>query len=534
MKPARRNDIRWTREFQGVFQGNSPENIPFGSFTDALDFEIYPNGQIAPRMGYSRYSDGAAPDGNEVRTVFFANFDGTVRTLVATDDNIYEVASDGTWSLITTVATPGKRMCFTMMNEAAAPIVVWGNGEIQPQKWDGTTVTDLGPEAPKGRPISWKNYLIFFNIKNAPGRVQFAIDPGDPDTFIDAGLSEHFIEVIGAVTSVFIYGTPIIFTAERAEVYRGEPDQLTGSDVLSTTIGCVSHESVTNAAGYLCWVSQAGPMIWDGGGIFPMDNLGNPTDLNNSNIQTDVKNISYSDTTYISAAYFSLEKRYFFSAKIQPVAGGDKFYRTWVYDFPRRAWMPWSLATTAIATGMPAGKSSEKVYVGRPDGAVLQSVRGMLTGDFVDEGAVDADNEEYEYFISSGAHDMEYPDDEKIFRRFWFVASFVEGDENPGERMLQVEYYGDFASVAQTNNTLTTSERGFILNVNRLADENDPTTFDEARLNDVERGVYREPFVMRAKHMRFKIYGQGRDTAVALSRLAIEFRPVVRRYLRIP
>ncbi|MFH0960444.1 MAG: hypothetical protein V1897_17270, partial [Pseudomonadota bacterium] len=118
-----RPDTTWVRKWGGVVQDSSPEVLPPGMLIDALNYEIDGRSGLAPRTGFGLYSATTAPDGRPIRTIFVADFDGTYRVLVATDQNVYEFTySTDTWTHVYARASGTKKMLFCMLNSAFAPI----------------------------------------------------------------------------------------------------------------------------------------------------------------------------------------------------------------------------------------------------------------------------------------------------------------------------------------------------------------------------------------------------------------------------
>jgi hypothetical protein len=507
----------WIRRFGGVVQDAIPEQIPVGMLADALNYELTPEGGLHPRLGYKLYAPTGTPDGRAIKTIFAADFDGTIRLLIATDQHVYEFAkATDTWSLVYTIVnTAAKRMTFCLLNAATAPVVVFGNGADDLKKWDGTTVSNC-LNAPIGRPVAFKNYIAVFDIPDHPGRVQFAVNPGDTDTWSYGGQIKT-LEMRGKVTSIYPFGGGlVVFTDVRTEYFVGDPDYAQTMSVLSETIGCASHETVVDCAGYLTWLSQAGVVTWNGSAMFPSSNLSDP-DVSDgvvrSRCQRDIDRIAWDQRGLISAYYDPAKKKYYLSAKLRAVIGGDAFWRTFVYDFKYGGWFPWDLECTGADIFVESGQRQVPL-VGTSSGALL----ARSTENFYDEGL--ASNREYPYWARFGDYDFDAPNHEKLFREIILGAGGVIEDVLPGDRTLNISLRGEFDRIAVDDVEMENPTGGFRLSISVLGD----------RLSSGYRFAEpRQPIAIRCKHINWRIHGQGSGNAVNLTAIAFSYKPTVKR-----
>jgi hypothetical protein len=507
----------WIRRFGGVVQDGIPEQIPLGMLADALNYELTAEGGLHPRLGYKLYAPTGTPDGRPIRKIFAADFDGTIRLLIATDQHIYEfVKASDTWTSIYTIAnTSAARMTFCLLNANTAPIVVFGNGADPLKKWDGTTVENC-ENAPVGRPVAFKNYIAVFDVPNQPGRVQFAVNPGDPDTWVYGGQIKA-LEMRGKVKSIFPFGGGlVVFTDVRTEYFVGDPDFAQSMSVLSETIGCASHETVADCAGYLVWLSQAGVVTWNGSALFPTGNLSDP-DVSDgvirSRVQRDIDRIAWDHRELISGYFDPARKKYYISAKLRAVIGGDAFWRTFVYDFKFGGWFPWDLECTA-ADIFVENNQRQVPLVGTNTGALLDRSKES----FSDEGLV-ADRE-YPYWARFSDYDFELPNHEKLFREILIGAGGVVENVPPGDRTLNISLRGEFDRIAVDDVEMDNPTGGFRLSISVLGD----------RLSAGYR--FAEPMkriAIRCKHLNWRIHGQGRDNAVNMTAIAFSYKPTVKR-----
>ncbi len=507
----------WIRRFGGVVQDAIPELIPLGLFADALNYELTQEGGLHPRMGYKLYAPTGTPDGKPIRAVFAADFDGTIRRLIATTHNVYEfIKSTDTWTHIYTIVnTTAARMSFCLLNAATAPIVVFGNGADPLKKWDGTTVSSCA-NAPIGRPIAFKNYVTVFDIPGHPGRVQFSTEHGDPDTWV-YGDQIKTLEMRGKITSIFPYGGGlVVFTETRTEMFVGDPDYAQTMNVLSETVGCSSHETVADCQGNLVWLSQAGVVAWNGAAMFPTMNLSDPDvsdGVMKSRIQRDIDRIAWDQRQLISAFYDPARKKYYLSAKLRAVIGGEAFWRTFVYDFKFGGWFPWDLECTAADLFVENGSRQIQV-IGTNSGALLT----RSTENFHDEGL--AGNREYPYWARSGDYDFEMPNHEKLFREVIIGAGGIIEDVLPGDRTLLLSLRGEFDRIAVEDVSIDNPTGGFRLGISVFGD----------RLSSGYR--FAEPMqriAIRAKHINWRFSGQGRSNAINLTAIAFTFKTTVKR-----
>jgi len=510
----------WIRQWGGVVQRGVPEHVAPGMFLDALNFEISSQGELSPRLGFELLASTGTPDGKAIRTIYPADMDGTLRLLAATSDNVYEykIATE-TWALVQAITNKTARpMLFATLNAATNPIVVFGNGADVLRKWDGTTVLACGGSAPTGRPIAYKNYLAVFDIPNKPGKVLFSYYNGNPDIWDVDGI-ERFLEMRGKVTGVFAFTGLVVFTQTRAELFLGDPDQAQGMQPLSETVGCVNHATIADCGGTLVWLSQAGVAAWDGAGRFPAMLLSSPDagDAASSSIRRDIDRIAWDTAGESCAVYHPARQRYLLGVQLRASAAGETFWRTMTFDFLRKAWHPWDLESGALATMVQTSTGRQIVVNGTSEGALrIQSDSAV-----VDEGLT-ADTE-YEYWAQSPFWDGGEPNADKWWRRLTVGSTGLLGDAPAiagGLRTVKFEISGEFGRLDLDNISVRTTQGGFILGVSVLGD----------RLSS--GNWYLEspaPMALRAKHMAWKVFGQGVANAVTLAALGWTFRMGVKR-----
>lgn len=508
----------WIRRFGGVVQNAIPEQIPLGMFADALNYELTSDGGLHPRLGYKLYAAAAAPDGKPIRTIFAADFDGVIKLLVATSHHVYFfVKSSDTWTSIYTITnTTAARMSFCLLNAATAPVVVFGNGADALQKWNGTT-TSACTGAPIGRPIAFKNYVCVFDIPDHPGRVQFAVEHGDPDVWSYGGQIKT-LEMRGKITSAFSYaGGLVVFTETRTEMFVGDPDYAQSMNVLSETVGCAAHETVCDCQGMLVWLSQAGVIAWNGAATFPTTNLSDPDTSDGSarsRVQRDVDRIAWSSRDLISAYFDPARKKYHLFAKLQASLGGEVFWRCLVYDFKYGAWFPWDLEGTAAETFIDSSTGRQTPLIGTFEGTILTRSTEVLT-----DAAVGS-TRGYDYWARSGDYDFEMPNHEKIFREVIFAFGTNIEDTSLGPRTITIALRGEFDRISAADASVVSETGGFVLDVTVLGSElAEGYRFSERMVR----------VAIKAKHINWRFFGSGSGNAVNLTSMAFSFRPVANR-----
>lgn len=517
------NEPVWVKEFAGVVQGFSPEKIPLGAWADALDFEINDDGAVCPRTGFTLYGATPTPDGRGIKTIYNADFDGTTRTLVATDQHVYEFTyATGTWSLVYTITDAGARMTFAMLNAAASPIVVFGNGKINLKQWDGSVVTDCDAvNAPKGRPVAYKNYIVCFECDGAPGKVQFSTDPGDPTAWLLNGVP-LFFECRGKVKGLYPFaGGLVVFTEYMAQLFNGDPSAPIGLTTLSETIGCQAQESIKDCGGTLIWLSRAGILGWTGGGAFPSANLSEGK-ATASNLKRDFRRIAWDLPDGINGEYMAWENAYFLTAQLRDTAAGTPFNRTFKLELDGMNWWPWSAENTALAVvRSPVSEDAGKeMLLGGTSGGYL---RWWTDTGFIDTTSSDTT---YEYFIESGDIDFDQPDADKLVRAITMGTSAKIGSIALSNRTVTLNLRGDFDRVALSATSQPVSPAGFILDIDRVID---PPATGVALTDSYRYFEVRTPFTIRCKHFKFKIRGSGKTGAIPLYAFMLEWRPGVRR-----
>lgn len=501
------------------------EEIPLGMFSDAIDYELTDDGQLSPRLGFEPYTDLTTPDGKPVRTIYPADWDGSVKLMVATSDHVYHYdITLGTWTSIYAIpTTTAKRMTFALLNGATSPLLVFGNGTDPLQKWNGTT-TSACAGAPAGRPVAYKNYLAVFDVSGQPGRVQFSINPGDPDTWLYGGVA-RFLEMRGKVTAVFPYVGLMVFSSTRTEIFHGDPDAPSGMQTLSETIGCVAYETIADCGGVVRWLSQAGVMEWDGGGSFPARNVSNPAaDVGNayngrkksvySSVQRDIDRAVWEEEHHLSACYLPSRNAYLLAMRIRAVAAGASVWRVFVYFASHQAWFPWSAEHTALAT-LIVPSDKRQILLGGTTSGVLRRPSTRYLKDIDISGGVNVETE-YEFWAKSGDYDFGDPDSDKTLRRVSLATQGQIGDRISGNRTFQIYLWGEFGRTGMAAPSIDISTGGFILGINVLGDA----------LTTSQRFVEAStPCALRAKHFTFKVFGKGAAQALAVSALCFHVRP---------
>jgi hypothetical protein len=508
MRQPQPKEITWVSQFGGVYQSTPGERIPLGAWSDALNHRFTLSGELTARPGAEKIVTEAG--GLPIISEFMADFDGTIRRLVATMTKVYELLDNDTLSLLYTFPTSHHRPTFAQLLEASSTVVVFGNGKDRAQKWDGSTVSDCVADTPNGRPIVWSNYLGFFDIDGYPGLVQFAIAPNDPDSWYDINGDGIYLYAVGQVTSAYPYaGGLIVFTVTRADFYTGDPGLGFAPNPLSKVVGCVEHFTVVDCDGLLFWVGRGGGYVWDGGGVFPSDLLTSPHDNTKSNIGEDARTFTWEDMTVFSSAYLPAKKQLWLSGQKRPIPGGDIVNRTWIYFFDYAAWMPWDLEARSLSVYAPISGMQEEILMGSVDG----SIRKLAFGTYSDVSA--STTTEYQFYLEAGDLDMGAPNHEKTFRGIHFHVRKPEGDLITAARTIHVQLMGDFLSDIQQSGDVDITSPGFILGVSILGtDALAPFREDEKFIR----------FGIRTKHFRFKIFGEGADNAAAISSLGLELR----------
>jgi len=512
--------VTWFREFGGVCIGGDPEQIPFNAFSDALNFELSAGGQLAPRQGFNKFTASAVPDGSRVVSMASLDWDGDRKLLVASQKRIYFYNTTlDTWTQIypaTDVDYSGSgRPTFALLDGNAAPFVIIGNGTFPLQKWAGTGACsavsgDAGlPSA--GRVMAFKNYLVVWDIPNYPGVVQFAINPGDEATWLVGGV-ERYIDMHGTVTSCVDFNGLVVFTANRAELFSGDPDAPGGMVTLSATIGCAVHETAVDCAGVLVWLSHGGVMAWDGSGKFPTACVSDPDDPGATRVQRLLEQTYWTGIGSASAAFHPRKKQYFLTFEYQGVAAGPKTWKTLVLHFGKSvAWHPWDLEATCYTVTI-GPKSTELLLAGATTGWV----RREESGDFTDYGGALGDVS-FDYFLKTGDWDGGDPNSQKLWRAVYISTSGIVGDVATGSRAIVLAARGEFDRSGGDEYSMDIAAGGFVLGFG---------TLPGVLLDNPRFIVKRAPIALRSKRFNLTIAGTGKENALSISAIGIEAFPI--------
>lgn len=187
------HQTQWITQWGGICQGRHDSLIPDGYFADAVNYCLNPDGSLGPRPGTEILSK--FPDGRKCIKVFFADWDGTPRLFAATTHHIYRYIPDDPstepvepwsserWTEVWQWTTPCTRASFALINPNTDPHIVIGNGidamVVYKESYGLPEVHAITePNAPRGLPIEFKNYVAVFGIVDHPGRVQFNVVNG--------------------------------------------------------------------------------------------------------------------------------------------------------------------------------------------------------------------------------------------------------------------------------------------------------------------------------------------------------------------
>lgn len=509
------------KNFRGVLQKATTDQLPENVLADALNYTITDNGELAPRTGFELFADDKTPDGLPILSICAADMDGEILILVATANNIFSYDPDtDVWATVYAIAeadrNPGHRPTFAPMNQNAAPFVVVGNGKMHPQILEysaGWTASACGADTPHGRPVSYRNYLVFFDIASAPGKVAFGWYPGDPDTFKVDGI-EKYLEMRGTVTAVWAFPTGLlVFSGTRTEVFIGDPDQPTGMQVLSETVGCVSFESIADCNGIVFWVAQGGVMVWNGGGNFPSACISKPDDGNASNIARDFDLIAWDELDKITGAYNPLERQYMISAKID-TTGSDTVWRTWVYDLADAAWYPWDLEATAM-TGVIDPATSRNYVLNGTSGGLLRIQSDDTMVDATDDAAAGT-TFEYDYWFKLPDMDFGLPEQSKLCRAVGITSPGALKKLPVGVRTVEMWLRGEYEDFQTDEISMAANSGGFILGINLVGDE-------LSTASRMKRAI--ATCNILAKYINIYSSGKGVANAVPISEILVEWRP---------
>lgn len=503
------HETLWLNRWSGICQGRFETDVPPGYFRDAMNFYISASGAIAPRGGFSSLT--RTPDTLPPIAIYPVDWDGALNIFIATEEHVYRmtftIAEVPVWTLIHTWTTDAVKCTFAPINTSTSPHIVFGNGADKMLRYDGTTTTALPDEAPKGFPVAYKNYLAVFGISGYPGRVQFNINNGDTEVWLNGGIART-LELQGTVTAIYPFTGLLIFTDRRTEIFSGDPDAVEGNSVLSETVGCVEHKTVVEAEGFVVWLSYSGITYWNGGGVFPTGILSDPEGERLSNISEDMRRVSWQDRKLFSFTYNPVLRQLFAAIRIQKKDYSGTEFRTYMYDFYNQSWFPWDLESYTMAVSISPTSSKAMTLSGMSDGTIAYSQPGQSNASHRDEKA--ASYREFDYYIKSGAFDFGTLEYDKTLRAVTFRLSPTSGSE--GTREIDMAFFGDFIDTETTDTTDLSF--GFVLGVGRLGD----------LLTGVEDLERRRPVAIRAKFLAWKIQGKGSVNSMPIQAIGLSFR----------
>lgn len=540
MRSQQQIQTTWIRNFGGVCQYPGNTKNPLYLLADALNYYQNDRGELVARKGHVKYFDQTVPDGLEIRSTFVVEFREGKKILLATDRHVYEMFENRFEEIYELEALSKYPISFALVNEASIPVVVFGNGHIPLKKWDGAVITNCGGGAPRGIPISYKNYIAVYNIEGQPkGRIQFnALKLGisDPDLWEDpiSGIF-RYIDISGEITALKETFGLLVFCYNKTFLLTGDPEGWGNLSRLPSNIGCISQHLVIDCEGSIVWVDRTGIYSWDGSGAFPTNKLNFSGDLTVSNIGKDFDAIPRESLIKSAIHYSPLQKTLYFSSRNYETAYNNK---TWIYDFKRSAWFPWSYGFSAFVF---FEIRDVEIRIGFSfDGYPLKIAAGEERND---------NGTPYYFFILFPDIDMGDAMSAKIWRAFHL------GCRGLGLNRINGIYYGDFEddpdisivdrfkldetrlgsrfqSLALTRKSISDTQvfsfdfnsGGFILGGTF---DGGASRLDEGTLDPPKRYIIkRVPVSLRAKYLRLYIYGSEAQEAVPINEIGIEWRYV--------
>ena len=517
------HQTNWINQWGGICQGRHDSLIPVGYFYDCENYCLNPDGTLGPRPGLEVLA--TCPDGFPPIKVFTGDWDGTPIMLVSTKKHVYKFdKTNNTLILIYTWSSTCKRASFALINPNTNPHIVMGNGIDAMAVYDGTTATALTEaSAPKGLPIEYKNYVAVFGIPDHPGRVQFNVKNGhistsDGDTddpWLYGGIPRT-LELQGEVSALCAYNGLMIFTDRRTELFIGDPDEAQGQQVLSNTIGCANPDSVCEAEGSVYWIAQQGICRWDGGGAFPAEIISDAGAERPSNISEDMRKINWQNRQKFSCCYDYINRRiYFFIEHYKKIP--EKVLTQSVFDFELRtaSWFRWTFDEDfGINKIYFCNVPTELGETTQLDGRLILSGNSnkvmLINFDIYHEQFKDLNND-YNYFIKSGAMDMGTTEFDKIFRA---VTLKILPNYKNYNGAQEIDLYGYADNQPTEQKAIFRASFNFIMGVSLMGD----------RLTMMYATEQRRPIAFKSKYFAFELKGKGPGNALPICALGISFR----------
>ena len=158
------------RDFSAGKNSRLPGNlIPDNAVQDILNWEFNVNGGPKTRNGTSKYNPIAVGAGGAITGMFLCKYNDGTRKFVVSEGTELHVDAAGVFSSIKTGLTNGQYPQMAML----ANLAVFVNGAEAPQKYNGTTVSDLGGSPPADPSIicAHRNHLFMAGASADPSKI---------------------------------------------------------------------------------------------------------------------------------------------------------------------------------------------------------------------------------------------------------------------------------------------------------------------------------------------------------------------------
>ena len=324
------------------------------------------------------------------------------------------------------------------------------------------------------------------------------------------------LELQGEVSALCAYNGLMIFTDRRTELFIGDPDEAQGQQVLSNTIGCANPDSVCEAEGSVYWIAQQGICRWDGGGAFPAEIISDAGAERPSNISEDMRKINWQNRQKFSCCYDYINRRiYFFIEHYKKIP--EKVLTQSVFDFELRtaSWFRWTFDEDfGINKIYFCNVPTELGETTQLDGRLILSGNSdkvmLINFDIYHEQFKDLD-EDYEFFIKSGAMDMGTTEYDKIFRA---VTLKILPNYKNYNGAQEIDLYGYADNQPTEQKARFRASFNFIMGVSVMGD----------RLTMMYATEQRRPIAFKSKYFAFELRGKGPGNALPICALGISFR----------
>lgn len=395
----RRKDIRGQNNFEGGLNtGLSSFHVKDDQYISGYGWDTFNHPALTTRKG--RQTFGSAGSGV---TRLLTNF-GNTHLIRATGTTLAYNSTGETWTPIT--GSFANADWDSTNFDVNGPVLILTNGTDDVKKWDGSALSNLSDDAPKGKYIASDNRRVYIAgytdpVTGSKDYIAYCAFQNATDwtSELNSGKVKYYTPNGGDITAIHAFEGQIWAFKKDAFclIFHTGDARVTHRLVeISNDMGCVSHKTVKEVGNRLFWLGQNEVYMGGGGNAIP---IGGP-------IRRYLRDINQSHIDKCFAGTDGL--RYYLGL----VTGDNTDPNVLLTYDPRKGRGQWNVNSeisglrysATINNQWYAGDASGQIYRMNFGGSDNETplTWGLETKDF-DEGAPESEKEYYELHLQVDA-----------------------------------------------------------------------------------------------------------------------------------